>query len=437
VRGALVLLIVGVGLVSMFRDRLYGLLLYTWFTFFRPQEWAYSSIVEYRLSLIIGLALLASSALTGSLPNLTAPLSAGSALFLVWSVVTTPWAYDPDLAWRAIGNLAPAIVIALLSVSLVKTRRQLTLFVAVAVGSLAVHGAWRALAQLIAGGSRMMQGIGGTFNDNNAFGLALVRTVFFLIALAQTARTPRGRTVAWAFVPWTIIAIACTYSRGAFLALASGFLIFLLLQRRKLLSVVAAVLAALAFYATLPAGYTQRVSTIASYEEEGDRSALGRLHFWQVAIEMVKDRPLGVGLGNFEAAYDEYDFSNGEYGSRRAVHSTHFQALAETGWVGFVLLEAMLFWTLYVGARMRRRARGAMAASPGQRFYESYGNAIIASTIAFLVGGSFLAQVLSELNWFTFAWATMLDRMQRIELRESADDIAVQPFVTADKPLPS
>jgi hypothetical protein len=53
------------------------------------------------------------------------------------------------------------------------------------------------------------------------------------------------------------------------------------------------------------------------------------------------------------------------------------------------------------------------------------------------VGGSFLAQVLSELNWFTFAWATMLDRMQRIELRESADDIAVQPFVTADKPLPS
>jgi probable O-glycosylation ligase (exosortase A-associated) len=427
-RGVLVLLIVGAGLLAMVPSRFAGLLLYTWFTFFRPQEWAYQSIVQYRASLVIGIALLVSCALRRILPNLTHPLSIGSLLFLVWTVLTAPWAHDVDTTWRAIGDVAPAIVVALLAVTLTTTRANLTLLVATAAGSLAVHGAWQGMNQLIAGGY-IAQGIGGTFNDNNAFGLALVRIAFFLIAVAQNAPWRPMAVAAGASVPLTVLAIVFTFSRGAFLSLAAGSLVFAVLQRRRAVSIVAGVALAAAIFAMLPAAYLDRVRTITSYEDVDDRSALGRLHFWQVAVSMVEDRSIGVGLGNFEAAYDDYDSSDGEFGRRRAVHNTHLQALAETGWVGFALFESLLLGTLYGAARIRWRARHVMSDPADQRFFRTYSEAILASTIAFIVGGSFLSQVLSELTWFSFAWTASLYRLQMESL--AARPVAASHMVPA------
>jgi hypothetical protein len=57
---------------------------------------------------------------------------------------------------------------------------------------------------------------------------------------------------------------------------------------------------------------------------------------------------------------------------------------------------------------------------------------MIASTVAFIVGGSFLGQVLSEINWFMCAWTASLYRLQSASLaseRESARVESPQPSV--------
>ena len=68
----------------------------------------------------------------------------------------------------------------------------------------------------------------------------------------------------------------------------------------------------------LPEAFWIRVGSIETYEENQDASALGRLHFWAVAVKMANANPLlGVGYTGFNPAYDKYDFSAGAYGTEK------------------------------------------------------------------------------------------------------------------------
>jgi hypothetical protein len=55
---------------------------------------------------------------------------------------------------------------------------------------------------------------------------------------------------------------------------------------------------------------------------------------------MAMNKPLGVVIKQYEAAYDRFDFLHGRYGHKRAIHSAQLQVLAELGffaaflWVG-------------------------------------------------------------------------------------------------------
>jgi hypothetical protein len=127
------------------------------------------------------------------------------------------------------------------------------------------------------------------------------------------------------------------------------------------------------------------MNTIQTYEE--DTSATGRLHFWQVAIIMANANPLlGVGFNAYNTAYNTYDFSHGQYGKGRSVHSSFFGVLAETGYIGFALWTAMLvgaFWSCYC---VRKHA--VMGSIPVELAHGAA--AFEASLVAFVVSGIFL-----------------------------------------------
>jgi O-antigen ligase len=150
-----------------------------------------------------------------------------------------------------------------------------------------------------------------------------------------------------------------------------------------------------------------------SYEETNERSALGRLHFWQVALDMVADHPMGVGLFNFEAAYDQYDFTNGRYGRNRSVHSSHFQVLAETGYLGMFAWTSLLVYSFASLLRIRRRASYPDLAPDDANLFLCAANGLIASLAAFVVGGSFVAMALNDLTWLLFAMVASLDLISR------------------------
>ena len=414
-RTAAFILAMVVGLSAALYSRFYGLLFYLWFSLFRPQEWVWIDVEQYRFSLMVGLLLVAPSIATGVLPNVRHRISIAMILLLAAACLAQVNAINPDVAWFHLSVLIRLVIVSLLLVTLTDTPSRLFLVIAVMATSLGYHGAKFGVSYLVWGGAQLTAGIGGNFGTNNEFGLGLSRIIFLIICTAQNIKWLPAKLGYWAVVPLTALAIVGTYSRGAFLATACGFLVFLLLQRRKALTVVAfsaALLVGLK-WAPVDTTYVDRLRTIRTYEAEPEQSALGRLHFWKVAMIMVAANPLGVGLRNFELGYDHYDFSFGAYQTRRSVHSSHFQALAETGYAGAALWVFLLGYSLWRTWRVRRASRSPDLSPDTRRLLFTSANALMASQVAFIVGGSFHAELLNDLNWFMFALVAALDFVSR------------------------
>ena len=64
-------------------------------------------------------------------------------------------------------------------------------------------------------------------------------------------------------------------------------------------------------------------------KEDHEASAASRPFFWSVAVRLVEDNPLGIGIKCYQSHYDCYNPTGGEWGCGRAVHSSHFEVLAE------------------------------------------------------------------------------------------------------------
>jgi len=402
-----------VGISAAVWTRFGGLLFYLWFSLFRPQDWVWIDVEAFRLSLFAGALFVLPSLLSGVWPNLTHPISIGSILFLANALVAQTNAIDPATGWFWLDFLFRQVLVSLLFISIVNTPRRYTVAIAVIACSLAFHASKFGAGYLLGGGVRYDTNIGGAFGSTNEFSLAVSRVLFLLIAAAQNIAVPWVSLGMFFSVPFTVLGIISTFSRGGFLAVACATTLFLVLQRRRALAMAAVGVAAVVAYLLVPVpdSYVNRLNTITTYEEVGDRSALGRLHFWRVATLMAAAEPMGVGLRNFEANYDRFDFSGGQYGTSRSSHSVYFQVLAETGYIGAAIFLWLLGYAFWITLRVRRRA-GSLPPE-ARRFFFTTSNALAASLVAFAIGGAFAAEALNELNWFTFALVACLDRISR------------------------
>lgn len=428
--------ILAVGILTSLWSRFAALLTYVWFALFRPQEWLWTGGIEsLRLSLVVALLLLAPSFLTGVFPNVTHPLSLLTLAFLGTvglAQVTTPFA---SFSWPWVDSFMRMILVVLLAITILNTRRRLLLFIAVLGGSLGFHTSRGGLTAILTGGVRFAEGLGGAFSDNNGYAMAgaMIMPLMWCVAQNLDKKNKIERLASYGFalaVPLTVLLVIGTASRSGFLAVAVSVLTYVALQRRRMMPLIvitALVVIALPFI-PMPEGYVDRLQTIQTYEETNETSALSRLHFWQVALRMVQDNPLGVGLRNFDHVYDRYDFLGGEFGYGRSVHSSHFQALAEMGYLG-ALVWILLFATAFVLAFRVRRFAAADGLAPDEaNFYYTTGNALIVSMTAFLVGGSFISLANNDLTWYTFAAVAAVDRVaraRRSELEEANPDVTV------------
>ncbi len=412
-RTLFVAIVLLVGVTAGLKSRFAALLLYVWFALFRPEDWLWIDISAVHPSLLAGLFLVVPALLTGILPDLTHPLSLGALAFLGVTLLSQIGAVNPALGWGWIDQFARLVLVCLLAVTMLTSRKRILLLVGVVGGSLGLLAAKAGLAWLAGGGPKFGEGLAGSFADNNGYALGVAMIIPLLVVCGQNATRP---SVRWGFYLGALLSaftVVGTYSRGGFLALSAAALTFVALSRRRaiLLTGLAALTAAALVLAPFSDAYFQRLSTIQTYEQAGDESALGRLHFWRVAVAMAQDRPLGVGLGNYEAAYDRYDTSNGQFGGRRAVHSSHFEVLAETGWLGAAAWVGLLLASCGFALRVRRRARHPSLSPSDARFLETTANALLASMAAFIVGGAFIALALNEVIWLSFAIVAALDRL--------------------------
>ncbi len=130
---------------------------------------------------------------------------------------------------------------------------------------------------------------------------------------------------------------------------------------------------------------------------------------------MVRDHPFGLGLRNYEVAYNQYDWSDGRYGLSMNVHSTYLQVLAELGYVGAILYANLLWYCSRACLKLRRHEDAGVV---------QLANGLLASMGAFMVGSAFGAQFLIDLNWYTFALIAALSRSVREPERSAERKLA-------------
>jgi putative inorganic carbon (hco3(-)) transporter len=415
VRTILVFAILIPGLVAALMNRFAALLLYLWFALFRPQEWMWFDVTRWRLSLMLGILLVGPSIVMGVFPNLTHPLSLGGLLFLICALLGQMNAFNPAVGWMWLDFFARLLTVSLLAVTLVNTPRRYLQTLLVIAGSFGFHAAKAGLAVVLGlGAVRFSEGAAGAFADNNGYAVGMAMIAPLLMCCGQNLERRALRLGFYAAGVLCVFGVIGTFSRGGFLAITAGALVFATLQRRRVLAVLVLVILAIpvGVFIQISKGFSERLETIQTYQQVGDASAMGRLHFWNVAVKIAEDYPLGVGLFNYQPAYDTYDDSGGEFGHARSVHSSHFQVLAETGFLGAMVWVAMFGWALWVAFRIRRNAMRSETLTPGdQRLFVSASTGLIASMVAFLVGGAFVAMALNDLTWISFALVAALDRL--------------------------
>lgn len=439
-RTLFILSIFAPGFYAALRSSYWALLMYLWFALFRPQDWVWIDITRLRLSMVLGLVLLGPALVAGRYPNVSHPLSIGMILFLVSSVLSQFTAVRPDIGWQWIDFTARLFLTCMLLVTLASDAVRLLGVVAVIAGSLGFHASKAGLAYVLGGGTRFSDGLSGAFIDNNGYALGTVMILPLLLVTAQNIDVLyTGRWLPWirrgsyALLPLCVFAVIGTYSRGGFVALASATLAIVLLQRRRIPAIVAlaTVLTLAALFIPIPQGYRDRLETIVTYDEIGESSALSRPHFWRVGLQMGLVHPLGVGLRQYEQAYDDFDTSHGRFGSRRAVHSSHVQVFAELGVFGATVWVALFAWAAITCLRVRARSKDPRLAPARRRLLFTAANGLMASMVGFISGGAFISLALNDLTWLTFGMVAALDLISRPE----AEAAPVPVVAAAQGPL--
>jgi len=221
--------------------------------------------------------------------------------------------------------------------------------------------------------------------DPNDLSLVLMFPVSFLAAeLFDTHANRYRRIFAGVGLILAISGVIATQSRGGLLGIAA-ILSFFLYQKVKNPVVVAAFGAVGMLAMMVFAGISDRQSGGAA-ESGVDESAMGRIYAWQAAINMAIANPFtGVGVNNFFVNY--YFYSPHWDGKNHAVHSTWFQVLGETGFVGmciFVLVIAAIYRSL-----SRVLCMNKLKFSPDVAVNA---DALKAGLLGFMVAGTFLTQ---------------------------------------------
>ncbi len=237
----------------------------------------------------------------------------------------------------------------------------------------------------------------GTFGQPNPFGgfmglvlpLALVMALGYGNRVWQVLRADGRRTLRQEQTHIALLSTAfyglmtavigagllASWSRGAWIGFAAALAGMILFVSRS--SVKALALAAIAILGMfvlansglLPASLTERMgSFLEEFTTLGDArglditdanyAVLERLAHWQSATRMAADHPwLGVGFGNYEAAYPRYALLNWPLALGHA-HNYYLNLLAEVGLVG--LTAYILAWgmILMLSIRLWQRSEG-------------------------------------------------------------------------------
>ncbi|OUS25777.1 hypothetical protein A9Q99_20190 [Gammaproteobacteria bacterium 45_16_T64] len=384
-------------------------------------------LTSLRLPLLAALIFVVPSIAQGNYPNLKNTTNQLIALWLLCAIVGNLSSGCGEIGSAMTTQMITVIVALLITDRIVNTETRLFWIIATTALSLGFHSSTAGFTALTAGGASLYGtgGIGGSFSGGNAFAMGTSITIFLLIFTFQLSThrdliyIPKiassrlallgSQVVFFIMIVSSIFLVISMFSRGSAIAMFLGLFLLFLLQKNKFKkSIVAFIVAFIAMpFIPIPEGYEDRIaSAFESDEGEMEDSAASRPHFWRTASRMVEENPLGVGLFCYNSYYNEFDDTGGQWGENRSVHSSHFQILSETGYLGlflWVMLHIVSFSKLWI---IRKKALIGMPDPKLSNFYFSLSNSLLCSQVAFLFAGSFYAVALNDVTWVCFIIAS-------------------------------
>lgn len=151
-----------------------------------------------------------------------------------------------------------------------------------------------------------------------------------------------------------------TWSRGAWLGMLFGLVLFVFIWHRRAIWLLFIGIASIPFLPSLlPASIIQRFTSIGNLS---DSSTSYRVHIWRAACEMLRDygfSGIGIGESAWFRVYPKYAYMGVETAPH--AHNLFLQIWLETGVCGlivFVLILFLLFQSVFTMCRQIREAAG-------------------------------------------------------------------------------
>jgi O-antigen ligase len=202
---------------------------------------------------------------------------------------------------------------------------------------------------------------GRLWTGSDVAGAYLAQVLMYFLALALFEGTGLvTRVAAMAGAGIVFLGILATYSRGSLVAAAAGGLLIVLLRKLRVKTLIVAVVLCAAVPFLVPESTKTRLGETTNEEGSLDESSAIRLLYYEVAWDIFKDHPLGVGTGQARTAMSDYlplyldprtMQKGGAYGTEFNTyvdpHNGYLYTLVEHGVPGLVIFLWMLgafFW---------------------------------------------------------------------------------------------
>lgn len=265
-----------------------------------------------------------------------------------------------------------------------------------------------------------LDGIGGPdFRESAGLAIHLCALLPF-VAIVLRQKRPWLRIVAFLAACYGVNAVLLCRARSAFLAclVAGVAAIFYAPKRYRRWITVALILGSLGGFMLSDYWFWHRMDTIVvSGGEVRESSSAIRLLIWTAAWEMFKDKPLGVGVGQFRYQVRRYSEELENY--TRDAHNTVVLCAGETGILGLLcyLGTLALSWTTLNKASRRVRAHVT-----DRDFFEWLILANRLALIVYVVSGLFVSRFYTEGMWWLMVLPVCISRAVENEIRDEVHE---------------
>lgn len=432
-RDVLVLLLFSYGAIKALKNPYYGALLWVWIGVMNPHRlgWGFAYTMPFALASV---AITAVSMFAHS-KEVRWP-SGGPIvvliLMVIWMGLTTALAIHSTESLTIYIDVLKVMLMLVVTASVVRTREQILGLIGVLVISIGYFGAKGGIFTLMTGGSQRVWGPAESpIEGNNELAVALIiiiPLIYYLSLQADTVlRLPALKKLSkvwfnrglYLLMGLSTFSAVGSQSRGALLAISAMSAMLWWRSKSKLAIGVVLLVMAPAVFMFMPDEWTSRMNTIKTYEE--DKSAMGRINAWTMAINIANNRPVGAGfVTDTPFIYQMYapdpDFVI-------VAHSVYFQILGQHGYIGLMLY--LLFWllTYRTAGRLESLAKGRTDLD----WVQQMGSMFKVSLIGFAVGGAFLSLAYWDMPYYLMVILVATELWVRKHLAEVGNGPIGQP----------